>query len=117
MNTTNNFICLSCKHFHEVKFKYDNTHQISCLKSDSVFKGLKNGNFKEGSSYGSYNSPYPDMTYCNQHEPRKKAITKTIKIEEGYGTCPTCEWCGVIEGCNVKKGSQQCKLNYKFKQL
>jgi len=32
----------------------------------------------------------------------------------GYGQCPDCIWRGQPNGCNVKRDSEICKLNYKL---
>jgi hypothetical protein len=39
-------------------------------------------------------------------------VKKEEKEEVGYGQCKDCIWYKVVEGCNVKRGSTLCSLNY-----
>ena len=57
----------NCKHFMDVKFKYDKTHKIYCLINSDVFKNLAVGNYERESSY-----EYPDIIECSQLETREE---------------------------------------------
>jgi len=35
-------------------------------------------------------------------------------VEEGFGNCYDCIWHGQPGGCNVKRGSATCRLNYQL---
>jgi hypothetical protein len=56
------------------------------------------------------------IDWFNSAQTSENLEEKKERLQEGYGKCTDCDWCGT-EGCNVARDSSTCLLNKKIKTI